>query len=359
MRKIVHVDMDAFYASVEQRDRPELRGLPIAVGGRAQQRGVIATCSYEARAFGVRSAMPTARALRLCPDLQLVPPRFEAYREESRKIRAIFARYTETIEPLSLDEAYLDVSEATAHQGSATRIAEAIRAAIRDELHLTASAGVAPNKFLAKVASDWNKPDGLTVVRPEQVAAFVRDLPLRKIPGVGPKTWPRLEALGLRTCGDLQRLGEAELEQHFGSWAGRMFGLCRGEDDRPVVTEWEPRQISVERTFARDFDDLIAAMPRIEEMAVVLRERIARRGVAEKIRGIHVKLRLADFTTRTGDSARRGVPETDDFVEQLARLHEAWPAPIRLIGLGVRLDPPRRGDGRQLDLFEDQLVDEP
>jgi DNA polymerase-4 len=354
VRKIVHVDMDAFYASVEQRDQPELRGRPIAVGGRAEQRGVLATASYEARKFGVRSAMPTARALRLCPELVLVPPRFTVYREESRKIRAIFGRYTEAIEPLSLDEAYLDVSECRELQGSATRIAEAIRASIREELNLTASAGVAPNKFLAKVASDWRKPDGLTVIRPEDVEAFVHDLPVGRIPGVGPKTRARLELRGLRRCADLQALAMPELEALFGSWAPRIHGLCRGVDDRPVVTEWEPRQVSVERTFASDFDDLIDAMPKIEAMAAVLRERIAQRAVATRIRGLHVKLRLADFTTRSADRARRGEPSTDEFVELLARLHAEHPAPVRLIGLGVRLDPPRGGrNQRQLDLFDD------
>lgn len=351
-RKIIHVDMDAFYASIEMRDDPSLRGRPIAVGGKASARGVIATCSYEARAFGVHSAMSSARAMRLCPALLIVPPRFSAYQAASRVIRAIFARYTERIEPLSLDEAYLDVTGSAHCGGSATRIAEAIRAAIADETGLTCSAGVAPNKMLAKVASDWNKPNGLTVIRPQDIAGFVRDLPVGKIHGIGPKGRARLEALGVKTAGQMQVLSVADLEAQFGSWGARLHQLCRGDDDREVVTEWEPRQVSIERTFERDFDDLDAALQTIEAMAAQLRERIASKDLTARIRGHSAKLRLSDFHTSSADARSRQTPTTDDLLNLLLRLHAAKPGPIRLIGLGVRLDPPR-GGGRQLDLFDD------
>ncbi len=354
-RKIIHVDMDAFYASIEVRDDPSLRGRPIAVGGKASARGVIATCSYEARAFGVHSAMSSARAMRLCPSLLILPPRFAAYQAASRTIRAIFARYTDRIEPLSLDEAYLDVSGSPHHEGSATRIAAAIQAAIAAETGLSCSAGVAPNKMLAKVASDWNKPGGLTVIRPQDVAAFVRDLPVGKIHGIGPKGRARLEALGVKTAGQMQALTLAELEAQFGSWGARLHQLCRGEDDREVVTEWEPRQVSIERTFAVDFVDLDAALPTIEAMTAQLRERIATKGLAPRIRGHSAKLRLSDFHTSSADARGRLVPTTDDLLNLLLRLHNARPGPIRLIGLGVRLDPPR-GGGRQLDLFDEPQV---
>ena len=351
-RKIIHVDMDAFYASIEVRDDPTLRGRPIAVGGRASARGVIATCSYEARAFGVHSAMSSARAMRLCPALLIVPPRFAAYQTASRAIRAIFARYTDRIEPLSLDEAYLDVSGSAHFDGSATRIATAIQAAVADELGLSCSAGVAPNKMLAKVASDWKKPSGLTVIRPQDIDAFVRDLPVGKIHGIGPKGRARLEALCVKTAGQMQALSVAQLEAQFGSWGARLHQLCRGDDDREVVTEWEPRQVSIERTFERDFVDLDAALQTIEAMAAQLRERIASKDLAARIRGHSAKLRFSDFHTASADARGRHVPTTDDLLNLLLCLHVARPGPIRLIGLGVRLDPPR-GGGRQLDLFDD------
>ena len=357
MRKIIHVDMDAYYASVEQRDRPELRGRPIAVGGSAESRGVIATCSYEARVFGVRSAMATARALRLCPELAVLPPRFAVYQAESQKIREVFRRYTDHVEPLSLDEATLDVTDSAHEGGSATRIAQAIQQQIREETGLSSSAGVAPNKFLAKIASDWRKPGGLMVIRPHEVADFVRELKVGRIPGVGSKTEERLHAMQLRTCGDLQALDMPPLQAHFGSWAERLYGLCRGEDDRPVVSEWQPRQVSVERTFARDFRDLDEAMPELEAMVMELQQRIRKREVSDTIRGLSVKLRLHDFKTRSGDRAGRMLPELTAFLAELERLHAQEPKPIRLIGIGVRLEVPgegprRRGDPRQLGLFE-------
>ena len=225
-RKVIHCDCDCFYAAVEMRDDPRLRGRPLAVGGRAETRGVIATCNYEARAFGVHSAMPTARALQLCPHLILLPPDFERYREASRRILAIYRDYTALVEPLSLDEAYLDVSGVDRCRGSASLMAQEIRARIHDEVGITASAGIAPNKFIAKVASDWNKPDGQFVVRPQDVDAFVAALPVKKIFGVGKVTAARLNRLGVNTCGDLRAWSVADLTHEFGSFGASLHHLC-------------------------------------------------------------------------------------------------------------------------------------
>ena len=274
-RKIIHVDMDAFYASVEQRDNPQLRGKPLAVGGSAQ-RGVVAAASYEARRFGVRSAMPGATARRRCPELIFVPPRFEVYRAVSAQLHAIFARYSEFVEPLSLDEAYLDVSADKAALGSATRTAERIRADIRRELGLTASAGVSYNKFLAKVASDQNKPDGQCVIRPEEGAAFVARLPARRFYGVGPRTAQRMAGLGIHTGADLRARSLRFLERHFGKSAAYLYRASRGEDERPVRADRERKSIGGERTYARDLirdEDLRAALERIID---IVWERIER-----------------------------------------------------------------------------------
>ncbi len=252
MRKIIHIDMDCFFAAVEMRDNPALRDIPLAIGGEADRRGVIATCNYVARRFGIHSAMATAHARRLCPSLTVLPGRMAVYQQVSAALRAIFERYTDRIEPLSLDEAYLDVSDSPLYQGSATRMAEAIRADIRRELQLTASAGVAPNKFLAKIASDLNKPDGLFVLAPEQVAAFVAALPLRKIPGVGQKSAERLAALGLHTGADVQAYPVlAQLEQNL--WPR----LKRHAPDGRIVRQGvkvkfaDFQQTTVERTSSR------------------------------------------------------------------------------------------------------------
>lgn len=363
VRKIIHVDMDAFYASVEVRDFPALRGKPLAIGGRPESRGVVATASYEARKFGVRSAIPSARAVRLCPGLILRPPRFSAYQEASRSIRAIFERYTSLIEPLSLDEAYLDVSACEQHQGSATRIAEAIRAEIFAETQLTASAGVAPNKFLAKVASDWQKPNGLTVITPQQVDDFVRDLPVERIPGVGSKSVPKLHALQVRTCGDLQAWSMTQLTETFGRWGARLYHLCRGHDERAVVTSRVRKQISVERTFARDISEPEQITAQLDRLWASLSERTQDRSVRPRVRGATVKVRFADFTTTTLDRAGAEMPSWDDFWDLIAEArHRGGGLPIRLLGIGVRLTVPdgarsatrRSGDPRQLWLFDDE-----
>ncbi|MGB1271405.1 MAG: DNA polymerase IV, partial [Endozoicomonas sp.] len=229
-RKIIHIDFDAFFASIEIRDNPRLSGRPVAVGGASDRRGVIATCNYEARRFGVHSAMASAQALRLCPELKIIPPRFSVYKEASEKAHAIFRKYTDFIEPLSLDEAYLDVSSTSLCQGSATLMADEIRQEIRDQLQVTVSAGVAPNKFLAKIASDWNKPDGLFVITPDQVDHFIFELPVRKIHGVGKVTAGKLHKKGIETCGQLRQYSLPELSRWFGSFGERLWELSRGMD---------------------------------------------------------------------------------------------------------------------------------
>ena len=288
--------MDAFYASVEQRDDPALRGRPVAVGS-SQARGVVAAASYEARAFGVRSAMPSVTALRRCPDLVFVAPRFNAYRAVSRQIHAIFADYTDLIEPLSLDEAYLDVTQDRHALGSARAIAEAIRARIREATGLTASAGVSYNKFIAKLASDQNKPDGLCVIPPARGAAFVAGLPVKRFHGVGPVTARRMEALGIRTGADLRDRPLAFLQAHFGSSAAYLHGAARGQDDRPVRPDRPPKSIGAERTFDTNLSDPQALDAQLARVADAAWTRIARH--AAKGRTVTLKLRHADFRTIT------------------------------------------------------------
>jgi len=250
-RKIVHIDMDAFYASVEQRDDPQLRGKPVVVAWRGN-RSVVCAASYEARRFGVRSAMPAIRAERLCPEAIFVPPDFARYRAVSRQVREILKVHTDLIEPLSLDEAYLDVTENKTELPTATRVARAIREQIREELHLTASAGVAPNKFLAKIASDWRKPDGLFVIQPDEVEAFLTPLPVGRLPGVGKVTEENLKNLGIGTVGDLRRMDLHNLEERFGRYGIRLFELARGIDENPVTPDRPTQSISSEDTFEND-----------------------------------------------------------------------------------------------------------
>lgn len=251
MRKIIHVDMDCFFAAVEMRDNPALRDIPIAIGGSRVQRGVISTANYPARKYGVRSAMPTAMALKLCPHLTLLPGRFDAYKEASSHIQEIFSRYTSLIEPLSLDEAYLDVTHSVHCHGSATLMAQEIRQTIFNELNLTASAGVAPVKFLAKIASDLNKPNGQYVITPEEVPAFLKTLPLSKIPGVGKVSAAKLESMGLRTCEDVQRSDLALLLKRFGKFGRVLWERSQGIDDRDVNNERLRKSVGVERTLSK------------------------------------------------------------------------------------------------------------
>jgi DNA polymerase-4 len=295
-RKIIHVDMDAFYASVEQRDDPALRGRPVAVGGSAA-RGVVAAASYEARRFGVRSAMPSTRAARLCPDLVFVPPRFEVYRAVSRQIHAIFRDYTALIEPLSLDEAYLDVTADDRGIGSATRIAERIRQRIHAQTGLTASAGVSYNKFLAKLASDQNKPDGLCVIRPGEGAAFVARLPVARFHGVGPRGVERMTALGVQTGADLLAIPLDILRSHFGAQADYLFRAARGIDLRSVEANRARKSVGAERTFSSDIGSGPALREALAEIVAIVWNRIEKAGV--RGRTVTLKLRSADFQTLT------------------------------------------------------------
>ena len=335
IRKIIHVDMDAFYASVEQRDNPELRGLPVAVGG--QHRGVVAAASYEARRFGIRSAMPSVTAKRKCPDLVFVKPRFDAYREVSNQIRAIFADYTDLIEPLSLDEAYLDVTEDRQGLGSARAIAEDIRRRIRQETQLTASAGVSYCKFIAKLASDYRKPDGLTVIRPEQGAEFVASLPVARFHGVGPVTAKKMEALGIFTGADLNRLTLPELEARFGSSGNWFYRICRGIDDREVKPDRPYKSVSAERTFDEDLADPTRLAAELDRIAGYAWARVER---AEVIgRTVILKVKFGDFTLITrSKSFGEAVPDREAFAlagQQLLANLIPVPKGIRLLGLGL------------------------
>ena len=342
-RKIIHVDMDSFYASVEMRDRPELRGKPVAVGGSPEGRGVVAAASYEARKFGVRSAMASAKAQRLCPQLIMVRPDFSKYKAESRRVRAIFERFVDPakIEPLSLDEAYLDLTGSPARGNSASLIATDIRDAIRLETGLTASAGIAPNKFLAKVASEWNKPDGQKTITPADAAAFVQALPIEKIWGVGRVTAGKMRAMGLRTCGDLQKLSLSDLAERFGSWSVDLYAYARGQDDRPVRSDRTRRSLSVENTFSQDLLTLPACLAELDSLYQDWDERIQRARISpswQEIRGIVIKLKFNDFRSMTRERACNHYPTLQDFRELLIKAYAVRSDPVRLIGLGVRLE---------------------
>lgn len=349
MRKIIHVDMDCFYAVVECKYRPELRGKPLGVGGPANSRGVLTTASYEARKFGVRSAMPSARAARLCPDLIIVRPNFSLYKKESAAVREIFRRYTDKIQPLSLDEAYLDVSGAE----NATQVAREIRAAIWTELELTASAGIAPSKFLAKIASDWRKPNGQFTIRPDQVADFVLQLPVEKIHGVGAVTAKRMHELGLKTCADVQARSLPELARLFGSRAQWLYDLSRGIDNREVQNDGQRKSLTVEETYGRDLTTLEECRKKLPELYADWERRMRKNGGEELIRGFVVKLRFYDFKRTTHEMAARRFPSLADFERLLARAWERRGDPVRLLGLGVRMgDEEPEADPNQLSLFE-------
>jgi DNA polymerase IV len=336
IRKIIHVDMDAFYASVEQRDHPELRGKPLAVGGGV--RGVVAAASYEARKFGIRSAMPTVTARRRCPDLIFVKPRFDAYRAVSEQIRAIFRDYTPHVEPLSLDEAYLDVTEDLKGVGVATAIAEEIRARIRAETGLTASAGVSYNKFLAKLASDQNKPDGLCVITPAKGAAFVASLPVSRFHGVGPKTAEKMARLGIETGADLRGKSLDWLAAHFGSSAQYYHDLARGICHRQVKADRPYKSVSAEDTFLEDLADPGALLSELERIGRhVWTKRVVGKGLSG--RTVNLKVKYADFRIVTrARSLDRPVADEAEFLAvgaELLRTLLPPDRPIRLLGLGL------------------------
>ncbi|WP_416426312.1 DNA polymerase IV [Pseudomonas sp. App30] len=348
-RKIIHVDCDCFYAAIEMRDDPSLAGKPLAVGGSADRRGVIATCNYEARAYGVRSAMSSRHALKLCPDLTIVKPRMEAYKEASREIHGIFREYTELIEPLSLDEAYLDVSECAHFAGSATRIAEDIRRKVSRRLHITVSAGVAPNKFLAKIASDWRKPNGLFVVTPREVEDFVAALPVSKLHGVGKVTADKLARLGISSCLELRDWSKLALVREFGSFGERLWGLARGIDERPVHNDSRRQSISVENTYDTDLPDVEACLAKLPELMETLATRMARIDSSYKPGKPFVKVKFHDFSQTTLEQAGAG-RDLDSYRQLLSQAVARGGKPVRLLGIGVRLQD-LRGALEQLELF--------
>jgi DNA polymerase IV len=330
VRAILHVDMDAFYASVEQRDDPALRGKPVIVGGRSR-RGVVLAASYEVRPYGVRSAMSMAEALRRAPGAIVVPPRMARYAEASEQVFAIFHRYTPLVEPLSLDEAFLDVTGSQAIFGDGVTIAGAIKRAVREELRLTASAGVAPCKFAAKIASDLRKPDGLVVVPPD-VAAFLAPLPIERMWGIGPKTAPKMRALGYQTIGDLARADEAALERALGSWGLDVSRLARGDDARDVVPDALAKSIGAEETYEEDLTSAEAIAPTLLAHAARIARRLVRAGLSA--RTVTVKIKYADFTLRT---RRTTLPEPVQDTDAIHRTAVALLAHVPLEGRSVRL----------------------
>ncbi|AQS87707.1 DNA polymerase IV [Neoasaia chiangmaiensis NBRC 101099] len=354
IRRILHIDMDAFYASVEQRDDPSLRGKPLAVG-RGAARGVVAAASYEARRFGVRSAMPSGTATRRCPSLIFVPPRFEVYRAVSAQIHEIFGRYTAIIQPLSLDEAYLDVTHAVATYGSATAIAERIRADIRRETGLTASAGVSYNRFLAKLASDQNKPDGLFVITPRMGPDFAASLAVERFHGIGPSTAARMHRLGIRTGMDLRAWRIEDLRGHFGKAAAFYYGIARGIDERPVEATRVRKSIGTETTFLQDVHDPAEAAAALARIAAKLWDACDKRGVSG--RTVTLKVKYADFRqiTRSRSQIRLVANERNLLEQGLLAMQPIFPVErgVRLLGLTLSALAACEADEGQKGLFDE------
>ncbi|KAA0992938.1 DNA polymerase IV [Dyadobacter aurulentus] len=358
-RKIIHIDMDAFYASVEQRDFPEHRGKPLAVGGSPTGRGVVATASYEARKFGVRSAMSSRKAIQLCPHIIFVYPRFDVYKAVSKKIREIFSRYTDLIEPLSLDEAYLDVTEDKLNIGSAMEIATLIKNAIRTELNLTASAGVSVNKFVAKIASDLNKPDGLTFIGPSKIESFMSSLPVEKFHGVGKVTADKMKGMGIFTGADLKKLSEEELVRRFGKTGHFYYKIVRGLDDRLVQTHRETKSLGAEDTFTYDLITTEEMHKELDRIGEIVFNRLQKNQLQG--RTVTLKVKFSDFTQITrNQSFNEAVTDIDSIIDTAKNLLgkvEMSGKPVRLLGISlsnfhepeVRSRRPR--DPEQLELF--------
>ena len=341
MRKILHIDMDCFYAAIEVRDDPSLKGKPVAVGG--LRRGVLTTANYEARRFGCRSAMPTYKALQLCPELIVRPTRFDVYAAESKKVREIFHRFTELVEPLSLDEAYLDV---THHREEGVLVASRIRSQIEVETGLSASAGIAPNKLLAKIASDWNKPDGQFEIRPGEIEEFLEHLPVKRLYGVGRKMEDKLAAIEVVTCGDLQRISKLELAERFGNWGMELYELCRGRDERAVKPNRIRKSVSNETTLREDIGEFPPLVGIMEELRARVAVTVSSEHPNRVLKSLVVKLKVSDFTTTTAERAPdlvetgRGIDQVMDAERYRELLAEAWGRgngrAVRLIGVGVR-----------------------
>jgi DNA polymerase-4 len=353
VRRILHIDMDAFYASVEQRDRAELRGRPVAVGGRPESRAVVCAASYEARTFGVRSAMPMSRAVRLCPDLVIVPTDFAKYRAVSEQVFGIFRSVTPLVEPLSLDEAYLDVTDNNWDEPLGVEVARRIKRAIREVTGLSASAGVAPNKFLAKIASGWRKPDGLTVIAPERMEAFLHQLPIDALWGVGPVTAKRLRTHGIERLVDVRTTSSATLAAAVGSQASWLTALAWGHDDRRVVPDRTARSHGAERTYAEDLRDVATMRFQLDHLSQICGDWLARKAL--RARTVTLKVRYGDFATVTrSHSLPGGVADTTAIAAHAQRLlgkTDAAVRPVRLLGVSVHnlVDPSAAfmaGDGR-------------
>ncbi|MCZ4409055.1 DNA polymerase IV [Cryomorphaceae bacterium 1068] len=352
LRKILHIDMDAFFASVEQRDNPELRGKPVAVGG-SRERGVVAAASYEARKFGVRSAMPSSIAARKCPELIFTRSRFEVYKEVSQQIREIFHDYTDLVEPLSLDEAFLDVTENKRGMNRATEIAREIRQRILDETQLTASAGISVNKFLAKVASDINKPNGQKLIHPTQIDEFTANLEIKRFFGIGKVTAEKLNGMGIHTGADLRKYTRPELVQLFGKSGSYYFHICRGLDERPVRPDRIRKSVGAERTYSEDISDLTEQIAALQPIS----EEVSQRMKQGKYRGktITLKLRYSDFTTHTRSRSIDHFTDREEEIYSIAlELLEAHPREqsFRLFGISVSnldTEPPSKGGQLTLD----------
>lgn len=357
-RKIIHVDMDAFFAAVEQRDFPEYKGKPLIVGGQPDKRGVVATCSYEARKFGIHSAMSSARAYKLCPQAIVVSPRFEAYREASGLIRDIFYQYTDLVEPLSLDEAYLDVTNCELFEGSATLIAKDIRQKIFKQTNLTASAGVSYNKFLAKVASDINKPDGITIIRPNQGESFVEKLAIGQFYGVGKATEARMKAIGINYGADLKKLTSEECQQYFGKSGEYYYNICRGIDERDVVSHRERKSLGSETTFEKDLDDVDEMLKVLSALAIEVAESLREKELSGHT--ITLKVKYHDFEqitrSKTISKSIKSVKDMLPIIAELLIKTDADKRKVRLLGVTVSNFNDGVAEGKwimeQIELFE-------
>lgn len=352
-RRILHCDMDCFYAAVHMRDDPALAGLPVVIGGRAQSRGVVAAASYEARQFGVRSAMPSAEAARRCPQAVFIKPDFARYRDESEKIFEIFRRFTSVMQPASLDEAYLDVSDRLEPFGSATAIAQEIRRRVREERQLAVSVGVGPNRLIAKIASDYHKPDGLTVVKPDRILEFLDALPVRRLHGVGPATEQALKRLGVATIADLRGIELDVLSRRFGRHGLGLYRYSRGIDERPVRTDRQRKSLGHERTYGSDLQHLAEMDRQIEDLSLKVAKGLGQREIAAKT--LTVKVRYGDFTTltrsRTLERPTADAPTITRVAKELLRQTEAGRRAVRLLGVtGSGFD---QGGPQQLWLFDE------
>ncbi len=339
--------MDCFYAAIEVRDKPELAGKPVAVGGARDRRGVLTTCNYEARKYGVRSAMPTFQALQRCPELVVMPTRFEVYRHESAKIREILFRFTSLVEPLSLDEAFLDVSR---RQEEPAALAADIRRSIFQSTALTASAGIAPNKMLAKIASDWNKPNGQFEVRQEDIPEFMEKLPVQKLWGIGAKSAEKFRRLGILSCGELQRCSRIQLHEWFGKFGLELYLLCRGDDRREVTPDHERKSLSTERTFTVDLTSAAQCEARLPDLFEEMMGDLRKSGAEGQVKSLFVKIRFADFTRTTVERAGLSL-NIESFIQLLRVGLERKELGVRLLGLGVRFHEASPPGATQLELF--------